>query len=407
MSGFFTKKETQSISRPDGKTLTCYSCGLFQQVCSPRMKPYGRFKKRIMILGEAPLGEIEDKRGKQWQGKAGKLLQRTLRKLGIDLFEDCVSLNAINCRPVKDENNRTPTNFEIDCCRQQIVLKTVREYKPKVIIILGSSALYSIIGDRWKKKLEGIMKWRGWTIPDQEYKAWICPTFHPSYVMRGELEEVVTVWEQDLQRAIKTADKVFPVHREPRIHYCSSLRQLNNIKPGEARKIAFDYETTGLKPHKQEQQIVCASIAVSEDEAYTFMMPEKKEERLPFVKLLKNGFIKKMAHHMKFEENWTKEKLGFGVKNWYWDSMLAAHILDQRSGITSLKFQTYVQFGIMDYDSEIAPYLKAVDEKNSNSLNRVLELVSTKEGKKKLLKYCALDSVFEYRLAEIQMEEIL
>ena len=74
--GFFTRKETESKSRPDGKTYSCASCGLYHDATSPRMKPFGNFKKGILNLGEAP-GEIEDKRGKQWQGKTGRLLQKT------------------------------------------------------------------------------------------------------------------------------------------------------------------------------------------------------------------------------------------------------------------------------------------------------------------------------------------
>ena len=43
-----------------------------------------------------------------------------------------------------------------------------------------------------------------------------------------------------------------------------------------------------------------------------------------------------------------------------------------------------------DKNSEINPYLKATDDKDGNSLNRVLELVESEEGQAKLLKYCAL-----------------
>ncbi|MBU0847621.1 hypothetical protein KKH23_10585 [Patescibacteria group bacterium] len=160
MEGFFTKKETESISRPNGKILSCASCGLYREVISPRMEPFGNFRKGILNIGEAP-GETEDKRGKQWQGKVGRILKRTYRKLGIDLFEDCLNINAINCRPTtKNGNNRTPTPQEIACCRSR-VMKTIEEYHPKVIILLGGSAIFSFLGHRWKKDLGGIFKWRG------------------------------------------------------------------------------------------------------------------------------------------------------------------------------------------------------------------------------------------------------
>ena len=69
---------------------------------------------------------------------------------------------------------------------KKLALKIIEKYKPKVIILLGGSSLLSMIGYRWKKDLGGITKWRGWTIPDRDFKAWICPTFHPSYVDRKQ-----------------------------------------------------------------------------------------------------------------------------------------------------------------------------------------------------------------------------
>ena len=45
MAGFFTKKETESKTRPDGKTYSCYSCGLYKNAKSAKMQPVGEFKK--------------------------------------------------------------------------------------------------------------------------------------------------------------------------------------------------------------------------------------------------------------------------------------------------------------------------------------------------------------------------
>jgi len=71
--------------------------------------------------------------------------------------------------------------------------------------------------------------------------------------------------------------------------------------------------------------------------------------------------------------------------------------------VTGLKFQTYVNFGVVDYASEVAPYLQAKDN-NGNAINRIMELVGMPGGKEKLLEYCGLDAVYEYRLAMIQQK---
>ncbi len=408
MEGFFTRKETESASRPDGKTYSCVSCGLYGGCQNPKMKPYGNFKKGILIIGEAP-GEVEDEKGKPWQGKTGRLLQSTCKKLGIDIFEDCLNINAVYCRPTDEHgNNRTPSNYEIECCRRT-TLKIIRERKPKLILLLGNSAVFSLIGHRWKKDLGGINKWRGWRIPDQDFQCWICPTFHPSFVERADLQEVETIWKTDLQAAFdlvcSSDPQPFPKYKEPEIKMIEDLSILRKIKDGTIT--AFDYETTGIKPHAKGHRIVCVSIATSPDEVYQFFMPPTRSGRQPLLEYLINPRILKMAHNMKFEDTWSKIRMGVDVQGWEWDSMLAAHLLDNRPEITGLKFQSYVLLGIVDYASEISPYLQAVDPKNGNSLNRILELIANPDGRMKLGKYNALDSINEYRVAGIQRDQII
>jgi uracil-DNA glycosylase family 4 len=414
MSGFFTRKQTESVTRPTGKTFSCSACGLYKNVYSPKMKPFGNFKKGIMNIGEFPT-ELDDERGQQWQGKEGRILKRAYEKLRIDLFEDCINLNAVNCAP--DEKH---TNNQIDCCRSEIVLKAIQQYKPKIIVLFGNAAVYSIIGNRWKKDLGGndkskrgiIDKWRGLIIPDQDFKAWICPVFSPATVLTEERDEVETVWKLDLKEAVKSINIPFKEWKEPVIETITDLHdieytQLGNAKVHTSPKIAaFDYETTGLKPHAEGHKIICCSIADSADHVYVFMMPETRKELQPFLNFLSNEKIGKIAANMKYEHVWSKVKLKTEVKGWIHDTMQATHILDNRTGITGLKFQTYVNFGIVDYDSDVAPYLRPKVQNSANDINQIEELLKLPGGKEKLLKYCGMDSIVEFRLAMIQMELI-
>ena len=201
MSGFFTSKEVKSVTRAKGKTYSCVSCGLYTKCNSPKMRPFGNFKKGILNIGEAP-NETDDKYNKPWQSRYGKLLQKTYAKLGIDLFEDCLNINAVSCMPTNDKGeNRKPTNSEIDHCRR-FVLRTIEKYKPRVIVLFGQIPLQSVIGYRWKNNLGSINKWRGWTIPDQDFQAWICPVFHPSFIEWSDKGVEQVVWEKDLKQMI-------------------------------------------------------------------------------------------------------------------------------------------------------------------------------------------------------------
>lgn len=402
MEGFFSKKETESISRPDGKTYSCISCGLYKDCKSPKLNPFGNFKKKILIIGEAP-GVEDDREGKPWQGKTGRLLQSSLRNIGIDLFEDCLTTYAIKCRPTDEDNNdRTPVNYEIECCRK-ITLKIIEENKPKVIILLGISAVFALIGHRWKKDFGNIYKWRGWTIPDQDLNAWLIPTFDPDFVYHSDKDNGVAkvIWEQDLAQAIQFGGPP-PKFRQPQIEIITDLRVLDTIKIDDP--IVPDFETTGKKPHAQGHKIVCIAIADAPSHCFVFMIPESRSERKPLYNLFSNPDIPKWGQNIKFEETWSEVIFRQKILGWQWDTMLTSHILDNRAGVTGLKFQTYVQFGVIDYSSEIEPYLKSVDEDNANAFNRIMELIALPGGKEKLMKYCGLDTIFTYLLSEKQMD---
>jgi len=400
MGGFFNlPKQTKQ------KGTTCVACGLYKNVCSPRMKPFGNFKKQVLCVGEAP-GETEDLNNKQWQGKMGRVLQRAFSSLGFDLFEDCLNINSINCRPTNASGNRTPTSREILCCRSNVI-KVIKEMHPKVVILFGECALESVVGARWRNELEKITRWRGWTIPDREYNAWICPTFDPGFVKRDDKKErgIETIWMQDLKRALSMVDVQFPKFTDEshQVEIITDLSVLDNIKS----PFAFDYETTGLKPHDQQKHsIKCMSVCDSDDHAYAFMWPKDSENLHHIIKLLRSH-KKKIASNMKFEHTWTYNVLGFEIVDWLWDTMLGAHVLDNRPKISSIKFLGYVHFGLSGYNDEVEQYLKTDKKKGANAVNRIDELLKNPTDTRKLLTYCGIDSLLEFREAMLQRQVLV
>ena len=416
MGGFFNLEQTKSVSRQNGRPLSCASCGMYKYVLNPKMKPFGAFKKGILNIGEAP-GEEEDKKGEQWQGREGRLLKRTYEKLGIDLFEDCLNINSVNCRPIEDGNNRTPAPHEISCCRKNVI-QVIEQYKPKVIVLLGGTAIQSMIGHRFKKDLGGISKWRGFNIPDRDFNAWVCPVYHPSYIMRQERKDTEVIWERDLKKALSMIKSPLPAYvnereeveiikdrediRKELIHF-----NMGSVWP-DPSIVSFDIETSGLKPHDTSKHfIACMSLCDNPSSVKVFPdLLKRKSQREALKTLLQNPGIGKIAANMKFEETWMNVMGGFQVKPWIWDTMQAAHVLDNRPEISGLKFQTYVNFGVVDYSSEISSFLEGGDSKNANSVNRISELLKSPEGEKKLFTYCGMDSLFEYRLALLQMERM-
>jgi uracil-DNA glycosylase family 4 len=351
-----------------------------------------------MVVGEAP-GEEEDRRGKPWQGKVGRWLQRFLRtNYKLDLFRDCICINSVNCRPPK---NRVPSPQEVACCRRR-VLRVIEEHRPTVIVLLGGSAVESLVGHRFHEGIGAVSRWRGWVIPDGELGAWLCPTFHPSYVMRNEEQRgrnpVETLYRQDWAQIMAQVGVAAPVPRD------WGKGVTLEADPRKARKwltehrktpdVAFDYETTGIKPHAAGHRIVCCSISVTPDEAFVF--PVNKYTQGPLGKVLTFGRSRKYAHNIAFEDTWSRVRLGVVVQGWWWDSMQAAHILDNRPGITGLKFQSAVHFGVWDYDSHLQQYIKGAG--GGNDFNRIDEAPLDE-----VMEYCGMDTMLQFNLSLSQI----
>ncbi len=378
------------------KELSCSLCGLYQYCNSPRLIPHGNFKKKILVLAEQP-SEADDKSGKPFQDKSGRLLQRLLKNNGIDIFEDCLCTYSLRCFSRDDYKN-----MNLDCCRR-LLLNTIKQYKPHLILAFGPSTVYSLIGDRIKKDLGNIYQWRGFQIPDQDLNAFICPLFAPDFVDTYKDDVAYTLWESDLKTALKCLEQPFPVFKTPVVDIIDDLSVLNDIKDN----IAIDFETTGIKPHRKDHRIVSCAIADTPDHAFAFIMPQTRKELRPLLNLFEDESVGKIGHNIKFEQMWTEVTLRQPIKNWIHDTMLTTHLLDNRPKITGLKIQTYLNFGIIDYASEVEAWIKTKNSTSANDMNNIMEFMMQPGGIDKLLTYNGWDSVCTYRLYEKQYVEFL
>jgi len=174
-----------------------------------------------------------------------------------------------------------------------------------------------------------------------------------------------------------------------------AVKRLNDLAAGRGI-LAFDYETTGLKPDRSEHRIVSCSFCFEGRGAWACMIGEEQLE--PLSRVLFNRDLLKVASNMKFEERWTRRVFGRGVASWYWDTMLAAHCLDNRPGICSIKFQAFIRLGVGGWEQGVADYLKAKHANDTNRIDRV--------SRKELLIYNALDSLLEFKVMQHQRREM-
>ena len=135
----------------------------------------GNINAKVMIIGEGP-GANEDKLGKTFVGRAGKLLDKMLESINLNRGKVYIS-NVVNYRPPE---NRKPTENEI--LKYLPYLKShIEIISPKIIILLGSTALNALIGNSIV-----ISKARGKWIQKEigKIKPWIIASFHPAFLMR-------------------------------------------------------------------------------------------------------------------------------------------------------------------------------------------------------------------------------
>jgi uracil-DNA glycosylase family 4 len=336
----------------------------------------------------------------------GKWLEEEMDRFRISLHADCKIINAVNCRPPK---NRTPTPTEIDCCRSR-VWGVIDEFKPRLILVFGASALESVLGHRWTKdSLGGISRWRGWRIPDGDVKAWICPIWHPSFINRQGNDQSATlpIFRRDLQRAFQLLKEPEPEwwdlkkasHQVSLLGEKEAERYLTRLLDNPPERIAIDFETTGLKPQSKGHKVVCAAIADSRERSRAF--PVTPVTKPPLRRVLRTPRIQKVGQNIKFEQLWAGERLGAEIQGWAWDTVLASHLLDNRRGVCSLEFQSYVQLGLLGFKDETSDMLAGVDPKNANSKNQA-ELIPPNVLKMR----CGMDALATYRLAQKQEEQM-
>ncbi|MCP4764554.1 MAG: hypothetical protein GY870_22450, partial [archaeon] len=389
----------QKLFKPKKKTkkavikkVGCEVCKLHEKCNSPKLPVYGKGAKKILILASSPT-QREDEIGVPYQGETGKLLRKALLSTKINLKTDCWHVNGVRCYTKK------VTNSNINMCRP-LLLETIKELKPEKIIVLSKEALQSLLGDR--TSITGITKWTGEAIPDQELKCWIFPLQDPIYIIKNKFNVMAEKFFKDELIAAVQHDKEFPdnIVKEEQLNLitssygaCIYLEGLAKMPP---EAITFDYETTGLKPHAKGHKILCVSFSYG-DRATCFPIFPDKEFQRALRKIIGNPKIKKIAANIQFEDTWTKEILGYSVKNWHWDTMIGQHILNNRSGVSGLKFQTYIKYGILEYDKPVEKYIKSNDKSN-NAFNKLEECPQVD-----LLTYCALDSLFTWDLYQDQL----
>ncbi len=130
----------------------------------------GPLDAKVFLLGQAP-GLNEDRLGRPFVGRSGKLLDTMILKAGLKRSKVYIA-SAVQYYPPR---NREPTREEIALCRD-FVSGQIEIIKPEYVVLMGNTATGSVLGFR------GVETRHGEIIERNAVKYLI--TLHPAAVLR-------------------------------------------------------------------------------------------------------------------------------------------------------------------------------------------------------------------------------
>ncbi len=374
---------------------------------TPAMSYSGEGKKKILILTGYP-SHNEDRKGRIFSGTTGEWIRKKLHLLGYDLDKDFWSMPVVGCT-----HSKQPTKTIIKRC-QDNVQKAISKLKPKAVFIFGSTAIDSVLGE-WLHTTSDIAM-SGNMIPMLDEKYWAFPLLSIRSAMQKEKDpNYQAYFLYTLKLALEKSNSL---PKLPKINYVKPVKILTKPKDiiselenflddlyDNPESTAFDYETSGLNPFIEGHIITCVSIS-TKDKCISFPIDypdayESDDDYWDMLDLLKeyleNPDFLKIAHRAQFEYIWSILLLDIEPQNLVC-TKLNQHILDNRQGITGLKHQAFVRWGIKDYDKSAEPYIKS---KNNSSFNTMHKMPLPDQ-----LMYCGIDSYLEIILYHEQMREL-
>lgn len=385
---------------------SCYSCRLDLKCNTPKIQPTGAGGSCILFIGET-VGSLEDKKGEYLCNTDGIYLHNQLQKMNLDMDQQFYYTTALRCH-IKAK--RPPNTNELLSCREML-LETIKTLKPKIIITLGPIALKTIIGDRARKSRLSFGKYEDWTgevIPDQDLKTYIIPVHSPSFLRDKEGSEMdrgnpyyLQKWKTHIKKALQIAKQPFYVRDiQSEVHVTTDMKQAIDWLRNEARdRIAFDWETTGIKPQRNGHSIYSMGFSNGLN-GFAFPWFDDDSFRIAVLKVL-CGPAQLIAHNSPFEALWTKIMAGRWPSSWFWDTMHGAHCL-QNKRPTGLKRLGYIHHGVIGYDSGVDDYItkpRNKEEKGhgANGFNNIKEAPL-----EEVLFYNGMDAHLTYREYEYQ-----
>lgn len=383
----------------------------------------------VLILSDLPAKYEENGEDKLFTAKHYDYLWKLQGKRGLpEYFLEKAWLGyVIPCH----KGNKEPV---YSCCSARLE-RLISELKPKVIIPMGPMAVQALIWNRMAGRITNTLPSHlyGKQIPDRYYNCWICPTYGTEFLSWQRDDRCpYDYFAQHIRAAWKLINVPLPkiptdirVTGDPK----EAARWIDEIvewgendildkSPEGYHDVAIDYETTGLKPHRDGHAIKAASVGYRKDGEYHAIgfrwYGDCKELVDAWYKLTHHEKIGLIAHKADFEACWTRFRAGLNdgrtdwPTNWSWDTCLGAHVIDNNQK-TGLKLHTYCELGVLGYDTEVDSFLSTMmtgeDKSSCNAFNLLKEPVGVPWNE--LVYYCGQDSLYTIFIRDRQSAQMV
>jgi uracil-DNA glycosylase family 4 len=364
------------VDHPSATNEICQACDLCEAsgLVTPYM-PYTGPENPDVLFINGEVDRFEDGEGEPFANEQGRILSLFTSRLG-DLTWGLV--NAVRCAP--PGGKVAGTNAKKQCVHHLWAL--VEAIKPKVVVPMGALAFEMLT------KKRGVMKHVG-SVSEHtfgEHTAKVVPTLMPRQVMSAERRDGATKRNQMLQTMAQHLTMV-PNLITGEVT-ADTDREYANVKTVEQLEwvvqqclasayIAVDTETTGLlnfrsnnpgwKEAKQRDLIVVWSVSWDDGKAaaiplYHSECPQGLQEAsIKALETLMSADTPKVFHNAVYDVPMIENELShslpehepisnpFRVNNVWFDTMLAAHLLNEEETKT-LDYLVGKHLGVWAYD---------------------------------------------------------
>lgn len=342
----------------------CLPCGLYKKCESPIMNGEGSEDPLWLFVGEGPGGD-EDLEGIPFIGRAGDLLRTEIESLGFNT-QKCRFSNAVRCRPPDNDISAVPD--AVGYCRPHI-LREIRATRPKVVVLLGNTAIGSLLNKKKITRLNGEV----FAAHGRFYVACV----HPAYVLRNE--DAIGEFRRALKIALRLGKSAVKREKEKPEHVVirdkKMLYEVTDLLKKE-KDVATDIEGATLSTFSKTVKPQVGVVGFSPDPKRAFLYPvyarigmESKikvrpEEVMEAVQeLWEHPDIDFSLHFGKYDISymWLLHKIW--LRRYIYDTGLMSYTVNENKGIHGLKDWAW-RLGMGGYEFELREYQRNHPEAN-------------------------------------------